>query len=168
MREVISVDGPPSWPKLSALPLLDGILNETLRMHPPVCQGMTRETPKSGAQIGPYWVPGETMVSVPTYSVHHDERYFFQADEWIPERWFSKPELIKDGRAHIPFSIGPFNCAGKYFAVMEMKVLLAKVVTALDVQFAPGEDGKNILENNRDYIALWLPELKLCLVPREK
>ena len=168
VREATTLEAVPNWPKLSALPLLDGIVNETLRLHPPVPSGMPREIPKSGAQIGPYWVPGETIVAVPTYSIQRDERYFAEPDKWIPERWFSQSELILDRHAWIPFSIGPFNCAGKYFAVMEIKVLIAKVVTELDIEMAPGEDGKNLVEGCKDFMTLWLPDLMLCLRPREK
>lgn len=158
----------PEWSKLSTLPFLDGIVNETLRMHPPVPSGMPRETPKTGAQIGPYWIPGETIVAVPTYSVQRDERYFAQPHEWIPERWSGRNELILDRHASIPFSIGPFNCAGKYFAIMEIKVLLAKAVTAFEIGMAPGEDGRDLIEGCKDYMTLWLPDLRLCLRPREK
>ena len=164
----MSSEGPPNWSKLTKLPLLDGILQETLRMHPPVPQGMTRNTPKEGAQIGDVFVPPDVIVSVPTWSVQRDERYFEKSNEWIPERWFSKPDLIKDNRAQIPFSVGPFNCAGKYFAIMEAKVFIAKVVTAFDIELAPGEDGTNLLTNSKDYMTMWLPDLKLQLVPKEK
>ena len=168
VQEAFISESTPDWTKLSTLPLLDGIINETLRLHPPVPSGMPRQTPKSGVQIGPYWVPGETIVAVPTYSIQRDERYFAQPNDWIPERWFSQSELIIDRHAWIPFSVGPFNCVGKYFALMEIKVLIAKAVTAFDIEMAPGEDGKNLVEGCKDYLTLWLPTLKLCLKPREK
>jgi len=31
---------------------------------------------------------------------------FVDAEEFIPERWYSRPELIKDARAYAPFSVG--------------------------------------------------------------
>ena len=168
VREAMTRDTVPNWSTLSTLPLLDGIVNEILRLHPPVASGMPRETPTNGAQLGPYWVPGETIVTVPTYSIQRDERYFAKPNEFIPERWFSQSELVIDRHAWVPFSIGPFNCAGKYFAVMEMKVLIAKAVTAFDIEMAPGEDGKDMMENCKDFMTLWLPDLRLCLKPREK
>jgi cytochrome P450 len=168
VKDAMSPDSPPNWPKLTQLPLLDGILQETLRMHPPVPTGMPRNTPTTGAQIGDLFVPSDVIVSVPTWSIQRDERYFEKPNEWIPERWFSKPDLIRDRRAQIPFSIGPFNCAGKYFAIMEAKVFIAKVVTAFDIGFAPGEDGTSLLTNNKDWLTMWLPDLRLVLAPREK
>lgn len=64
-----------------------------------------------------------------------------------------------------PFSVGPFNCVGKAFAMMEAKVFLSKLVAAFELQFAPGEDGSTLLQDVRDYLTWYLPDLRLCLVP---
>jgi cytochrome P450 len=149
-------------------------------MHPPVPMGLTRETPvlPSGqpTKIGPYLVPGETMLSIPTWSIQHDKRYFEKPHEWVPERWTSRPEMVKDRRAYLPFSMGRTVCAGKNFAMMEMKVVVAKVVEGFDISFPKGEGEKEggngkkgekeWLKGNKDFFTLWLPELRLCLVPR--
>lgn len=153
----LGADASPVWSKLNVLPLLDGIVTETLGVHPPVSSSFSRVTPKQGAQIGDTCVPGDTIVSVPIWSIHHDARYFVEPDSWIPERWFSKPEMVKDRNALFPFSVGPFNCAGKYFAVMETKLFIAKVVSAFDVTFAPGEDGVAFVTEARDFDVMELP-----------
>ena len=176
----LSPNSPPDWSALSTVPLLDAIITETLRMHPPVPMGLTRETPvlPSGqpTKVGPYLVPGETMLSIPTWTIQHDERYFEKPHEWVPERWTSRPEMVKDRRAYLPFSMGRTVCAGKYFALMEMKVVVAKVVGEFEIGFPKGEEEKEgrygkegepeWLKGNKDFFTLWLPELRLCLVPR--
>lgn len=35
-----------------------------------------------------------------------DERYFVSPEEYIPERWTSKPDLVKNASVFSPFSIG--------------------------------------------------------------
>lgn len=35
-----------------------------------------------------------------------DERSFVYPDEFIPERWSTKPELVKDASVFIPFGAG--------------------------------------------------------------
>lgn len=42
-----------------------------------------------------------------------DEDLYENALDFVPERWFSKPEMIKNKDAFIPFSIGPYGCIGK-------------------------------------------------------
>lgn len=166
---------PPNWSLLSTAALLDSIITETLRMHPPVSQGLTRETPKGcgPTKIGPYLVPGETMLSVPTWTIQRDPRYFPRPHEWLPDRWTTRSsDLITDRRAWIPFLTGRTVCAGKYFAMMEIKVIVAKVVLGFHIKFPEGKDDDNHNENwlrgNKDFFTLWLPELRLSLTPRGK
>ena len=40
------------------LPYLSAVVQEALRMHPPVANGFLREVPRGGAMISEMWVPG--------------------------------------------------------------------------------------------------------------
>lgn len=57
--------------------------------------------------------PRDVHVAVPTYALHHDERYWERPDEFWPERWLEEEEggtaakIVPD--AFIPFSIGSFQ-----------------------------------------------------------
>jgi hypothetical protein len=57
------------WDLLQGLPLLEAVINETLRMHPPVPGGMPRFTPPDGVKFGDIYIPGNTSVSCPTWSI---------------------------------------------------------------------------------------------------
>ena len=48
---------------------LNGIINEALRIHPPVASGTNRITPVQGITIDGVFVPGNTNVSVPQYAI---------------------------------------------------------------------------------------------------
>lgn len=46
-------------------------------------------------------------------STHHikltwptDERYFTSPDDFVPERWTTKPEMVKNESVFAPFSVG--------------------------------------------------------------
>lgn len=54
---------------LAALPLLLGTINESLRLYPPVPSGLQRLTPPEGAVIAGRYIPGNTVVTTPTYSL---------------------------------------------------------------------------------------------------
>jgi len=88
------------------IPYVDAVINETMRLQPPVPANLTRTTPKEGLTIGGVYIPGDITVSVPTYAIHRDRRYFERPLEFLPERWTDQPELVKDPKAFIPFSIG--------------------------------------------------------------
>jgi cytochrome P450 len=51
-------------------PMLEGCINEALRLFPPVPSGMPRITPPEGLKIAGRFIPGDTIVSTPTYTIH--------------------------------------------------------------------------------------------------
>ena len=53
---------------LQSLDLLNGIINETLRLHPPVL-ALQRKTPPEGLMIGETYVPGNMTVWCPQYVI---------------------------------------------------------------------------------------------------
>ena len=54
---------------LAKLPYLDAVVSETLRLHPAVPSGVQRMTPPKGLQIGDTFVPGNTIVQIPTHTI---------------------------------------------------------------------------------------------------
>lgn len=48
---------------------LNGIINEALRLHPPVPSGLQRLTPPEGLKVGETFIPGDTTVWCPQYTL---------------------------------------------------------------------------------------------------
>lgn len=102
-----------SWDyfKIKAVSYIDDIINETLRLKPPIIQGLPRETPAQGIYIGNTYIPGHVVVSVPTILIQRDPRWWEQPDEFIPERFTErKKEMGTEDVPWIPFQIGEFHC----------------------------------------------------------
>lgn len=101
-----------SYDAAKSIPYLEAIINETLRLKPPVPSGIHRQTPPEGLWIDEIFIPGDVHVAVPTYALHHDERYWERPDEFWPERWLDEEEGGAGGKivpdAFVPFSIGAF------------------------------------------------------------
>lgn len=86
---------------------IDDIINETLRLKPPVLQGSARETPAHGLRIGDLYIPGNVNVSVSHYLIQRDPRYWQQPHEFVPERWDEKRgEMGTDDAPFLPFQLG--------------------------------------------------------------
>jgi cytochrome P450 len=90
-------------------------------------------------------IPEQTQVTLHTYSIHRDARYFHNPEVFLPERWFSSkgdaadaPAGEHDVTAFIPFSYGPANCAGKNLAVMEMRMVLCWMLRRFRFSKVPG------------------------------
>ena len=54
---------------LHALPHLNRIINETLRLHPAVPTGGLRQTPSDGVHVAGRFIPGNTVICAPRYSL---------------------------------------------------------------------------------------------------
>lgn len=116
-----------------ALPLLDAVIYESMRLWPSVFFGAQRVTPPEGLTINDHFIPGNMIVQIPHFPVLHDARNFVNPDEFIPERWTDKPELVLQRQAFMPFSTGPYGCAGKGMAMMEMRSVIGRVVGEFDI-----------------------------------
>lgn len=96
---------------LQYLPYLNGCVNEALRLHPPLPSGCLRTTPRHGLNIDGTFIPGGVTVLTPAYSLGRLESCFERAQDFVPERWGDRPEMLKDKNAWIPFNIGLFPFA---------------------------------------------------------
>ena len=54
---------------LRSLAHLNGIINETLRMHPLVPTGGYRQSPPGGMKIGDTYIPGNITIVAPRYTL---------------------------------------------------------------------------------------------------
>ncbi|GFF97057.1 putative Cytochrome P450 monooxygenase [Aspergillus lentulus] len=163
-----------SHEKISHAPYLNGCINEALRLYPAVLNGVQRIVPAGGAMIANRWIPGDTFVSTPTYSIHRGKphsRYFIQPDEFIPERWTSRPELIISKNAFNPFLSGSYSCVGKDLALMEIRMLIAVFVSSFSFRLANREMVIECFEKIpgvQDKITAHGPSYELILSERKK
>ena len=124
----------------SKLPYLHAVIEESLRMYPPVADMLPRRTPAEGEMVAGQWVPGNTVVGVHHWSTYRDPKNFAQPDTFAPERFLpdAPSEFAQDRKDALqPFSWGPRNCLGKNLAYNEMRSILARVVFAFDMQLCP-------------------------------
>ena len=70
LSDLRSLDGIIDDHDLLNKPYLTGIINETLRLYPPVPSGLQRMTPAEGAIIAGRYIPGHMNVTTPTYALH--------------------------------------------------------------------------------------------------
>jgi cytochrome P450 len=146
---------------------LAAIINETLRLHPPVPSGGYRQTPPSGLTIGNTYIPGNTTIISPRYSLARLETSYQFADKWIPERWTTKPEMVMDARGFAPFSQGRFNCVWKGLAMNEMRFAVALLVKKFTVDLAEGETGQRLFSDLRDQFTASPGSLRLKFCIRD-
>ncbi|KAK3712159.1 hypothetical protein LTR37_009250 [Vermiconidia calcicola] len=133
---------------------LNGCINEALRLHPAVPSGVQRMMPPEGMEVDGRHVPGGTIFYMPQYVMGRDPRIYEDPGSFIPERWFSKPDMVKYKDAFAPFSMGPFGCIGKSLALVELRTVTARLVNRFDLSLAPGEDGSRLMYKTKDHFTV--------------
>lgn len=84
---------------LRELPILNGIISETLRYRPPVANRAGRITGPSGLVIAGQYIQPSVEVVVSQLTVQRDPRYWYLPDLWRPERWIEpEKEEVMDTR----------------------------------------------------------------------
>lgn len=113
---------------------LDQVLNESMRIYPPVVTFVSRHC-ASTITINGLTIPQGIDVQAPVYQIHHDPELWPNPEVFDPSRF--APEN-KDGihpMAFIPFGAGPRNCVGMRFALMEAKMAIARVISNYKLVF---------------------------------
>ncbi|KAI2784086.1 putative cytochrome P450 [Daldinia loculata] len=132
------------------------ILNEALRLYPPVTSGLVRTVPPGGEQVAGRYVPEGTFVEVQQWSINHSKDNWKDPWEFRPERFLDTPEAAaKAGNkldALQAFSIGPRNCIGRNLAYTEMRLILARIIFEFDMKLS--EDSQRWIER-QDTFVLW-------------
>ncbi|KAL8642876.1 MAG: hypothetical protein Q9228_000465 [Teloschistes exilis] len=72
-RELDAVSDISGFVALQQLTYLNGIIIETLRLHPVTLTGSIRETPAEGAMISGRFVPGNIKICAPRYTIGRRE-----------------------------------------------------------------------------------------------
>ncbi|KAF8640255.1 hypothetical protein AX16_010150 [Volvariella volvacea WC 439] len=172
------------YAKQAHMPYLNAVINESLRLYPPVLSGTQRCAPlgEGVKAVGPFLLPEGTNAIIPFYAIQRDPRYFSPSpNSFIPERWLSReeqlalePAIFRDEKlvnleldAFIPFSSGPMNCVGKNLAMMEMRMMVCLMLKTFDMQLEKGYDPQIWHDQVKDYFITVRGKLPVVLTVRD-
>ncbi len=130
-------DAPPTAEQLNALPLLDQVIKEVLRLYPPIHVGNRRAT--EDIDICGYRVPEGTRVMMSIYLAHRDKDHWRDPDAFCPARFAHDSEEKVPPFTYLPFGGGPRNCIGAAFAQVEARTALARLLQRFDFELLNGD-----------------------------
>ena len=110
---------------IDRLPLLDAIVKETMRLHPPTPGPQRRIVPPGGVTVDGFFVPADTIIGTSQRTIHRNGEVFPDPDAWKPERWMRSVEEKEKGDLDPSkwwwgFGSGAMSCSGKDFALIGM------------------------------------------------
>jgi cytochrome P450 len=125
----------PEASELGRLPYARAVLQEALRLYPPV-PFLTRRA-LSPDRIRRWEVPPETLVMAAPWLIQRKPGLWEEPERFRPERFLEPQAQAIPKHAFIPFGLGPRICAGAAFGMAEMTVILAAVVPRFEFDPAP-------------------------------
>jgi len=106
---------------LDALPTLQAVLLETLRLHAALPGPLPRQTPYPSCRLGPYTIPGGVRVAALAHTLHRDESVFPEPEKFDHTRWLEdgtdEDDRKERHRRFWAFSSGGRMCIGSNFAM---------------------------------------------------
>ncbi|XP_011699842.1 PREDICTED: cytochrome P450 9e2-like [Wasmannia auropunctata] len=130
-------NGKVSYEAINRLEYLDAVLNETLRLYPPVifleriCKE-TYELPPALPDEKPFIMKKDMRFWIPVFAIHRDEKYYDNPEKFYPERFLDNK--MHNSLYYIPFGLGPRMCIANRFAMLEVKVLLFHLLARCELK----------------------------------
>lgn len=132
-------DAPLTLARLRAMPWLDAVISESMRVVPPV-GGAFRELIED-VEYGGFRLAKGWTVSMSPGNAHGDQSVWTDPQRFDPERWLpARAEHERHPFAYIPFGGGPRRCLGEHFAVLELQIVLASLVRGYAWERVEGQD----------------------------
>ncbi|CAK7222504.1 hypothetical protein SEUCBS140593_004921 [Sporothrix eucalyptigena] len=116
---------------LEKLPLLNAVIDETLRLYGAAPGGLPRTVPQGGATLGGYFVPAGYVVETQAYTAHRDPNIWRDPLSFDESRFLDPATLTKEQKlAFSPFGAGTRICLGIHLARIELRLALAMFFSA--------------------------------------
>uniref|UniRef100_A0A6E8W4G3 Cytochrome P450 n=1 Tax=Anopheles coluzzii TaxID=1518534 RepID=A0A6E8W4G3_ANOCL len=122
------LDGKPlTYDAVQGMRYMDMVVSESLRLWPPapmVDRYCNRDYTFDDGEGLRFKIEKGVTVMVPVAGLHSDPKYFPDPKRFDPERFSEENRHKINPGAYLPFGVGPRNCIGSRFALMEVKSII--------------------------------------------
>ncbi|KAI9738017.1 MAG: Sterol 14-alpha demethylase, partial [Candelina submexicana] len=146
-----------TYDNIQELTLLKHVIQETLRLHPPI-HSIMRKVKNPLPIPGTNWVipPSHVLLAAPA-TMGKSNDFFSDADRWDPHRWekIADPKeeekekmdygygLVSTGAdsTYLPFGAGRHRCIGEQFAIIQLSCVISVMVRNFRLTSVDGKKG---------------------------
>ncbi|KAL4898949.1 hypothetical protein BDW74DRAFT_120642 [Aspergillus multicolor] len=124
--EVATLEGEVTDEACERLPILNAVIDESLRLYGAAPGSMPRSPPPGGATVGGYFIPDDTVVVTQNWSLQRSSEVWDDAETFDHTRWLSDTRSTEQTRmAFNPFGHGARQCLGIHLARIELRLAAA-------------------------------------------
>jgi cytochrome P450 len=129
----------PTYEDINKLPYTRAILDETMRLYPPV-PVLARQAREDDTINGQH-IPAKSNILIVPWLLQRHKKHWEHPDHFIPERFL--PDAKKPTKfTYIPFSAGPRVCPGKTFGIKESVLVFAILAQRFRAETTNGYAGE--------------------------
>lgn len=132
LQELAELGPNPDPMAISRLPYLNAVCQETLRIYPVGLFAFSRVLNQPWSFKGYTFEPG-TSLSICIYLLHHRPDLYPNPKQFRPDRFLERQFSPYE---YFPFGGGNRRCIGAAFAMFEMKLVLATILSRWQLQLA--------------------------------
>ncbi|KAG8167283.1 hypothetical protein KVR01_002972 [Diaporthe batatas] len=155
IRAVLLEHGEFSGLALQKLEKLDSFLREVMRVYPLSWSSFQRKVYKPIILSNGQFIPAGAIIEIPGHSIVHDPERFDRPDEFDAFRHSrarhaegldgekkagagAANQVVSTSLNNLPFGYGKLACPGRFFAVNEIKMIVARAILDYDIQLTDG------------------------------
>jgi len=112
------------------------VIDESLRLHSPI-HSISRVAMEDNT-VGGYHIPKGTTVAISMYAIHRQEHLYPDPERFDPSRFTAENVAARHRFAYLPFAAGHRNCIGAGQALVELKLIVARIAQRFELDLAPG------------------------------
>jgi cytochrome P450 len=128
-------DRPPGKDDLDRLPYLGQVIDESLRLYPPI--HLSNRIAAEDIEFNGYRIPGGSRVMLSIYLTHRDPKHWPEPGRFDPDRFDRENNADRLPYTYMPFGGGRRNCIGSAFARAEARIVLARILQRFHVEGKP-------------------------------
>ncbi len=129
-------DGPPAYEDLRRLTYTTQVIQETMRLHPPVWILPRRSLEPDNVEG--YDIPAGADVLICPYTLHRHPDFWDEPEKFDPDRFGADHAATRHPYAYIPFGGGPRFCIGSNLGMMEAVFVAAMTAREFRLEMRPG------------------------------
>nr|AKZ17700.1 cytochrome P450 monooxygenase CYP9Z62 [Tenebrio molitor] len=131
-------NGKLTYEAVSGMKYMDMVVSEALRKWPAgvavdrVCTKPYTIEPKTPDEK-PVHLEKNAVIWLPIMGLHRDPQYWPEPDRFDPERFSEENKMKINPYTFLPFGVGPRNCIGSRFALLETKTLFFYILSHFEI-----------------------------------